>query len=91
MNTNTFRKSLAALAFVASLPAAAAQDPDFMREMARTDGNPQGDYAIPTLPDYTLAKVDAAKHTAFLAELARTDGNVAPVEHKPSDTTVARR
>ena len=84
-------KSLAVVAVATSLPAAAAFDADFMRELARTDGNPHGDYAIPTLSDYTLARIDDAKHTAFLAEMARTDGNVAPVEQTPSDTTVARR
>ena len=81
---------LAALAI--ALPAAAEVDPKFMKEMARTDGNPQGDYAIPTISSLTRSRIEQAEHDAFLRELARADGGqVEPVASAPSDTTVARR
>ena len=91
MKRNALIKALVVATALASLPAAAAQDPSFMREMARTDGNPLGDYAIPTLSDYTLSKIEKAKLDTFIAELSRTDGAAVPVEHTASDTTVARR
>jgi hypothetical protein len=59
--------------------AAAAEDERarFLREMARTDGNPQGDHAIPVPTAKDFAKL-TREPVAFFRELARTDGNAAP-------------
>ena len=85
-------KALFGAALVAiAIPASAQVDPIFMREMARTDGNPLGDNAVPTISDYTRSKIEQARHDAFIAQLALTDGvKVEPAE-EASDTTVARR
>jgi hypothetical protein len=65
---------IAAVGFVAALPAVAGTDQEFLREMARTDGNVLGDYCIPEEAARAAAEtIDAA----FLFELARTDGNAA--------------
>lgn len=94
MNTkHAALKSLLVTTVVAiSLPAGAAMDPEFMRDLARTDGNPHGDYAIPVVPERALSKFEQARHDAFIAELSRTDGAVDVAVHDTaSDTTVARR
>jgi hypothetical protein len=66
----TTRHTLAALSLLLALPATAG-DADFLREMARTDGNPFGDYAIPEASFGSYTAIDEA----FLVELTRGDGN----------------
>lgn len=85
---NAILKSLvASAAFAVSLPVFAEVDAWFLREMARSDGNPQGDGAIPTVSDYTLSKKAKAEQDAFIIELARTDGT--PYETAQAPTAEA--
>jgi hypothetical protein len=92
MNSNLkLEASLAALLLALALPAAA--NDDFMRELARTDGDFQGASAT-TAKDAARepARPMTREDLAFLSDLARPDGLgiAAPVE-TPSGTAVATR
>ena len=83
---------LAGFALAAALPVAAAEF-DLIREMARSDGNPNGETVTVTAPERPLSKEDRTRLDVFIAELSRTDGGslAAREAESASDTTVARR
>ena len=76
---------IAAVGLVAALPAVADTDQEFLREMARTDGNVLGDYSI---PEESARAAAETIDTAFLFELARTDGNAAANAAQPAQDVV---
>lgn len=83
---------LAGFALAAALPVTAAEF-DLIREMARSDGNPNGDTVAVAAPERPLSKDERARLDIFIAELSRTDGGslAAREAESASDTTVARR
>ena len=91
MNPRALSAMLLAGAGCIGLPAAADDDrARFLREMARTDGNPHGDLAIP-LPARSDVSRLTPEQVAFFREMARTDGN-ATVEPAPTaEENVASR
>ena len=90
MNTKRYVHVMLASLALAGLPAAADERADFLREMARTDGNPQGDNAVPQPSAGDVAKL-TKEQIAFFRELARTDGSVGVEPVETPDPALASR
>ena len=94
MNLSDSTKMLLLVATLALHGPAAAAESDFLREMARTDGDFDGRGGM-VAAESTRGPASAMtrEDLAFLLELARPDGlgAIAPVEASSSATAVAAR